>query len=126
MTPGERCLAEAGAPREPTADAPSAIFVSHILIRHKDLKRPEGALLSREQACLKALEALEALNSSGDWNQVVDDFSDSGKSTHGDLGKIGPEDVTRAFSDAAFALDVNELSYVVETDRGFHVILRTQ
>jgi parvulin-like peptidyl-prolyl isomerase len=75
---------------------------------------------------LKALAALSALKSSGDWDQVVDDFSDSGKSTHGALGRIGRQDVTTTFADAAFALEVDELSYVVETDRGFHVILRTQ
>lgn len=126
LSPGEKCLADASAARVPAKDAPESISVSHILIRHKDLARPEGATLTREQACLKALEALEELNSSGDWDKVVETYSDSGKSTQGELGKIRPEDVTPAFADAAFGLEVDELSYVVETDRGFHVILRTQ
>lgn len=126
MSRGEKCLAEASAPRAPGTDAPGAISVSHILIRHKDLKRPEGATLTRGEACLKALEALQAVTSSGDWDTAVNNFSDSGKSTQGALGKIRHEDVTPAFGDAAFALEVDELSYVVETDRGFHVILRTE
>lgn len=126
MSPGKRCLAEASAPRAPSPGAPQAIVASHILIRHKDLKRPEGATLTREQACLKALQALTELTASGEWDHVVESFSDSGKSTHGELGKISQDDVTPAFRDAAFALDVNELSYVVETDRGFHIILRTE
>lgn len=126
LSPGEKCLGDASAPREPVKDAPESISVSHILIRHKELARPDGATISREQACLKALEALEALTSKGDWAEAVDTFSDSGKSTHGELGKIRREDVTPAFADAAFSLEVDELSYVVETDRGFHVILRTQ
>lgn len=126
QSPGEKCLADASAPREAAKDAPESISVSHILIRHKDLARPEGATLTREQACLKALSALEELTASGDWAKVVDAYSDSGKSTQGELGKIRREDVTPAFGDAAFGLEVEELSYVVETDRGFHVILRTQ
>lgn len=125
-SPGQKCLQDASAPREPAKGAPEAISVSHILVRHKDLARPEGAALTREQACLKALKALEELRSSGDWGEVVDTYSDSGKSTQGDLGKIRREDVTPGFADAAFGLEVDELSYVVETDRGFHVILRTQ
>jgi NIMA-interacting peptidyl-prolyl cis-trans isomerase 1 len=31
----------------------------------------------------------------------------------------------KPFSDAAFALDVGELSQVVDTDSGVHLILRT-
>lgn len=126
QSPGEKCLAEASAPREPAKDAPESISVSHILIRHKDLARPEGAALTREEACLKALRALEELTASGDWDNVFNAYSDSGKSTQGELGKIRREDVTPPFADAAFGLQVDELSYVVETDRGFHIILRSQ
>ncbi len=125
-SPGEKCLDDAATPRDPGPNAPSRISASHILIRHADLARPAGATLSREDACLKALAALEAVNTSGDWNQAVDDFSDSGKSTHGDLGQISRDDVSPSFGNAAFALEIDELSYVVESDRGFHIILRTQ
>src|SRR5690606_31365945 len=79
-SPGAQCLAAAGATRAPKSDAPHAIEVSHILVRHRQLDRPEGATLSREDACLKALAALEALNSSAEWNETVEQFSDSGKS----------------------------------------------
>lgn len=126
MTPGQKCLVDASAPRDPGSDAPTKITVSHILVRHAELERPQNATLSREDACLKALAALEALGSSGDWNQVVSDFSDSGESTHGNLGQVSRDDVTPQFGDAAFALDVDEVSYVVESDRGFHIILRTR
>jgi parvulin-like peptidyl-prolyl isomerase len=125
-SPGAQCLAAAGAERTPQADAPATIEVSHILVRHKELTRSEGSTLNREEACLKALAALEALNSSTEWNDAVEQFSDSGKSNHGSLGTISRDDVTIAFGNAAFELAVNELSYVVESDRGFHVIWRTR
>lgn len=124
-SPGQKCLMDAAAPRTPPPDAPSKIDVSHILVRHAELDRPEGATRTREEACLRALEALGAIEKSGDWNQAVTDYSDSGQESGGALGRVGRDEVTKPFGDAAFSLDVNELSYVVESDRGFHVILRT-
>ena len=95
-------------------------------MRHKDLARAEGATLTREEACLKAISALDALNSSMGWDEVGQQFSDSGNSSSGSLGTIQRDQVTGAFGDAAFDLEVDELSYVVESDRGFHVIWRSR
>ena len=44
----------------------------------------------------------------------------------GDLGRFSADKMQRAFSQAAFALQVGELSDVVETDSGMHLILRTE
>lgn len=44
----------------------------------------------------------------------------------GDLGRFSADKMQRAFSAAAFALQVGELSDVVETDSGMHLILRTE
>jgi len=126
-TPEEAaCLEDAGAERTAPTDAPERISASHILVRHQELKRPEGATLSRGQACLRALQALEALQGGAAWGDAVQEFSDSGKSNAGDLGTVAQSDLTPRFASAAFNLAVDELSYVVETDRGFHVILRTE
>jgi hypothetical protein len=126
LGPGAECLGHATAQRTPPADAPSSISVSHILVRHANLDRPEGATRSPEEACLRALEARSALENGETWNATVEKFSDSGISTHGELGNIVKEDVTPSFGDAAFSLQIDELSYVVESDRGFHIILRTR
>jgi parvulin-like peptidyl-prolyl isomerase len=48
-------------------------------------------------------------------------FSDSKSSS---LGRVALEDLSPGFAEAAFALDVDTVSYVVESDRGFHIILR--
>lgn len=124
--PGADCLAHAAAERTPPANAPERIEVSHILVRHAELERPEGATRSPEDACLRALEARAALQGGESWNAAVEQFSDSGVSTHGDLGRISQQEVTPSFGNAAFSLEVDELSYVVESDRGFHIILRTE
>lgn len=118
------CLENAEAPRAVPPGAPDRISVAHILVRHNQLERPLGATRTRGQACLHALSALEALQAGEEWNAVVDEYSDSEKSTHGRLGRLSRDDVTPAFRDAAFSLEPNQLSYVVETDRGFHIILR--
>ena len=94
-------------------------------MRHDGLERPQGATRSPEEACLHALKALEALQGGGEWDEVVQKYSDAAGATMGSLGYVSQTDVDAKFADAAFNLEVNELSYVVETDRGFHIILRT-
>jgi NIMA-interacting peptidyl-prolyl cis-trans isomerase 1 len=123
-TEGQRCLEDAETPREPKPDAPRSIAVSQILVRHAGLKRPEGATRTAEEACLRALQALHALKSGASWEDVVEEYSDAPGTGNGSLGRIKADDVEPAFANAAFALDVDELSYVVKTDRGFHIILR--
>ncbi len=118
------CLAHASAERAIPNDAPETIEVSHILVRHAELDRPRGTTRTRGQACLFALAALDALQGGADFRDVVRQYSDSGGATDGNLGTIGKKDVTPEFARAAFSLEENELSYVVETDRGFHIILR--
>lgn len=119
-------MEEAAAPRTPRPDAPSKIRVSHLLVRHAALARPEGATRTKEEACLRALQALDEVKQSGDWDGAVSKYSESGQSTAGDLGTVSRDELEGPFGNAAFALDVDELSYVVETDRGLHIILRTE
>lgn len=126
-SPGARCLAQADAPRHPKKDAPESIEVAHILVRDKDSDHADASVTrTRAQACLRALDALHALQGGADWDATVEKYSDAPGATHGGLGDVKQGDLDPAFADAAFALDVNELSYVVETKAGFHVIVRTR
>lgn len=43
----------------------------------------------------------------------------------GDLGSFGRGQMQRPFEDAAFGLGVGQMSDIVETDSGVHLILRT-
>mgnify|MGYP000439299436 CR=1 FL=1 len=42
----------------------------------------------------------------------------------GDLGMFGRGSMQKPFEEVSFALNVNEMSDVVDTDSGLHVILR--
>ena len=128
-SPAAVCIAEADA-GEGLPDAhPSRISVNHILVKHVAAKRaPESVTRTREEACLRALEALGKLKSGSDFDQLVADYSDEeGAATRsGSVGSIKPDDVLPAFAAAAFALELNQVSNVVETPSGFHIILRTE
>jgi hypothetical protein len=56
-----------------------------------------------------------------DWDSAVARYSDAKDS---ELGRVAVDELDPAFAGAAFSLEVDQLSYVVETPRGFHVILR--
>ncbi|HEY3237536.1 MAG TPA: peptidylprolyl isomerase [Polyangiaceae bacterium] len=120
----QECLRRAAEPHQPRPDAPPRIEVAHILVRHSELKDPQGATRTREQACLRALEALEKLQGGADWSASVEKYSDEHSPTHGSLGEVSQDELDPQFAQAAFSLEANQLSFVVETKRGFHVIAR--
>ncbi len=120
------CLAAAASHAEPKANAPDHISVAHILLRHADLARPEGATRTRGQACLLALKAPNELKDGASWSDIVAKFSDAPGPNGGELGRVAKEDLDPTFAATAFSLDVNEISYVVESYRGFHVIIRNE
>jgi NIMA-interacting peptidyl-prolyl cis-trans isomerase 1 len=125
----ERCLAAADAKRERKASEPDKISVKHILVKYDGAKgAPATVTRTREQACLRAEEALDKLKGGTSFADVVAQYSDeSGAATReGSIGAIERADVAPAFADAAFELHMREVSAVVETAFGFHVILRVE
>lgn len=128
-SPAERCLAVADAKHDRSPSEPSRITVKHILVRYAGATHaPDSVTRSREQACLRAQEALERLKQGTDFAEVVKQYSDeSGAATReGSLGAIERSDVAPPFADVAFELQMREVSDVVETPFGFHVILRVE
>lgn len=121
------CLEQANGehPRKP--DEPLRIGLRHILVRHADSTRADASITRTPgEACLRAREALRALESGTEWDEAVARYSDEkGAATrHGSLGSLTRDDLDPAFADAAFELEPDQVSYVVETPAGFHVILR--
>ncbi len=94
------------------------IRASHIL-RNTEARSKDDALKEIED--IKA-----AIDDGADFGDQAKEHSDcpSG-SGGGDLGDFGKGMMVKPFEDAAFGLDVDEMSGPVETDFGYHLILRT-
>jgi parvulin-like peptidyl-prolyl isomerase len=80
--------------------------------------------LDPKQTRVKAEELLTRLRAGGDFNALAKEFSvdTSNKDNGGDLGWFGRGMMVKPFEDAAFALKPGELSGVVETQFGYHII----
>lgn len=63
----------------------------------------------------------------GNFAQLATLFSECGSGQKGgDLGHFGPGQMQKEFEEAAFALKVGELSQIVDSESGIHIILRTE
>jgi NIMA-interacting peptidyl-prolyl cis-trans isomerase 1 len=125
----ESCLASADAKLSPKASEPDRITVKHVLVRYIGSRgAPATVTRTRGQACLRAEQALAKLKDGTSFPEVVHLYSDEsgGPTGDGSLGAIERGDVAPAFANAAFDLNVGEVSAVVETPFGFHVILRAE
>jgi hypothetical protein len=114
---------------EVAEDTGETVGARHILVMHLGSQaRPEHVVRSREEALGRAREVLEKLKAGADFAALVDTYSDEPGAAErgGDLGVFPRNAMVKPFSDAAFKLQVGELSDVVETRYGFHVIKRTK
>jgi parvulin-like peptidyl-prolyl isomerase len=121
------CLELANAPRERLASEPDEVHVRHLLVKHRDSKNPrEGVTRTREEACERALALRDKVLAGADFDALVAEASDEAgaASRSGDLGSVRRADVVPAFADAAFSLELMQMSDVVETPSGFHLVLR--
>ena len=126
---GARCLAAADAKHPRKTQEPFRMTAKHVLVSYAGAKRAaESVTRTREQACLRAEEALAKLKGGATFREVVATYSDepNAKAKDGSIGSIQHDDVAPGFADAAFELEVGEVSEVVETPFGFHVILRSE
>jgi hypothetical protein len=108
---------------------PDTIIAQHILVIYKGAKRaPKGITRTKAEAKARAQEALGKVRGGAAFEDVVKQYSDDAGSAErmGSVGKFHRDDMDPAFSSAAFALKAGEVSDVVETPFGFHVIKRTQ
>ena len=106
------------------------ITAQHVLISYKGAKgAPLAVTRTKEQARARADEALAKVKDPKmDFQDVVNIYSDDAGSKErlGSVGKIKRENVFKEFADAAWQLDVDEVSPVVESPAGFHIIKRNQ
>jgi len=102
------------------------VHTSHILIRYQGAKRADEAIKRSKQDAQKLAEKIRAEIVAGKaFAKVAKKYGEDGSSERGgDLGPVGRGMFAIPYEKAAFALEANELSDVVETDFGFHIIKR--
>jgi peptidyl-prolyl cis-trans isomerase NIMA-interacting 1 len=110
-----------------SAAAPTRIAAQHVLIGYKGTK-VGTATRTKEEARKLAEEVREKAVKGEDFAKLAEKYSDdpASKERFGSVGTFDRDGMVKPFSDAAFALKVNEVSQVVETYFGFHVIKRNQ
>ena len=111
---------------------PDQVRCSHLLIKHTESNKPISERTNKE-ITLSVHDALEEIKS---WEGNIgsdDDFALAARQRSdcssfkdgGDIGYISRGILEKPFEDECFALEVGEMSDVVETSLGFHLILRT-
>jgi peptidyl-prolyl cis-trans isomerase NIMA-interacting 1 len=123
--------AQAAAPSAPAPPPPAEeqIAASHVLIQYKgSLRAGPDVKRSKDEAKKLAAEVMNKAKKGQDFAGLAKQYSDEpgAKQRMGTLGKFGKGNMVKPFSDAAFALKPGEISDIVETDFGFHVIKRTE
>ncbi len=74
-----------------------------------------------------AQEALDKLNKGESFAKLAEQYSIDGSRKHGgDLGMFGRGVMVREFEDAAFKLEKGQVSGIVKTQFGYHIIKRLE
>ncbi|CDP01913.1 unnamed protein product [Coffea canephora] len=119
-----------------SSSSPDSVRASHILIKHEGSRRkaswkdPEGQIISNttRDAAVSQLIALrqDIVSAKAKFEDVAARYSDcSSAKRGGDLGSFGRGRMQKPFEQATYALKVGEISDIVDTDSGVHIILRT-
>ena len=73
-----------------------------------------------------AQEVLQKLNSGESFAKLAEQYSiDGSRKRGGDLGEFGKGMMVKEFEQAAFALEKGQVSGIVKTQFGYHIIKRT-
>ena len=96
---------------------PGKVRASHILVKFEVDQ-------SKDAARAKAEDILKKVTAGEDFTKLAKEFSDDTASAKkgGDLGFFGAGEMVEPFEDTAFSLEKEEVSDLVETNFGFHII----
>ena len=103
------------------------VRVKHILLKTHDIKNGQLVALSeeeQEEAYRKAQEALERAKAGEDFASLVQEYSEDEASLPSDGEYVfgRNQGMEPAFETASFELNVGEISDLVETSYGYHII----
>ncbi|XP_038046175.1 peptidyl-prolyl cis-trans isomerase Pin1-like [Patiria miniata] len=118
---------------KPMAAAVNAVCCSHLLVKHKDSRRPsswkEETITRTKEEAIQMLKGFREsiVSEEVSFAELASKESDcSSARKGGDLGFFGPGQMQKPFEEASFKLQVGEMSDIVSTDSGVHIIIRTQ
>ncbi|KAI0692941.1 hypothetical protein BC835DRAFT_1096675 [Cytidiella melzeri] len=108
------------------------VRASHLLVKHRDSRRPsswreENITRSKEEAIdiLKGYQA-QIDGSPEKFAELASQYSDCSSARNGgDLGAFGRGQMQKPFEDTTYGLKVGQMSDIISTDSGVHIILRT-
>lgn len=110
----------------------SEVEASHLLVKHAGSRRPsshrqEKITRTKEEA-RELLEGYkQEIDDGADFAELASKYSDcSSYKKGGSLGRFKKGVMQAKFEEAAFGLKVGEMSGIVDTDSGLHIILRTK
>ncbi|KAJ3908307.1 rotamase-domain-containing protein [Lentinula edodes] len=108
------------------------VRASHLLVKHNGSRRPSSwkeANITRSKD--EAIDVLtgyqsEIGGSAEKFAQLAAVHSDcSSHEKGGDLGYFGRGQMQKPFEEAAYALEVGQISDIISTDSGVHLVMRT-
>ncbi|MBI4127091.1 protein translocase subunit SecF [Candidatus Peregrinibacteria bacterium] len=99
------------------------VSARHILVSYTGAER-SSSTRTKEEALTRAQEVKAKIDGGAQLADLSKEYSDDQGSyaKGGDLGEFGEGVMTPTFQDAAFALSVGEVSDIVESPFGFHII----
>lgn len=124
---------EAVPPKKERREEPVKVRCCHLLVKHRDSRRPASwkspKITRTKEEAIKILEGFRERIKAGevkfqDLARVESDCSSA--RAGGDLGFFYRGDMQKEFEDVAFALEVGEMSDIVSTQSGVHIILRIE
>lgn len=102
------------------------VRASHILIAYKGASKADAKITRSKDEARKEAETVlaEAKKNPADFGKLAEKYTDdpSGKSKGGDLDFFGKGKMSKNFEDTAFGMKVGDISDIVETEFGFHII----
>jgi parvulin-like peptidyl-prolyl isomerase len=105
---------------------PEQVRASHILLMYQGSAR-SSATRSKQEAKTLISELKAKLALGEDFAEIASSHSDCpSKGRGGDLGSFGRGQMVGPFETTAFGMEVGQVSDVVETDFGYHIIKRTE
>lgn len=115
--------------RKRIASQPTEVGARHILVAYRKSERAsESVTRTKDEARARATECLLKLREGAAFGDLAKEYSDEPGAGErgGDLGVFSRSQMVKPFAEAAFALKKGEVSELVETPFGFHIIQRTE